>query len=138
MGVDMNENKKDLGKVVDDAVRAYPVPPAPDQILIEVMRQIKSPAFFFLSKISFLDIFFSTLLAIVTGISVSLIQNLVYTPYWAARVRMEFVLSLQQARLVLQHNQAELIALSVGCALFVIMSLLMTWVYYRETAAVAA
>lgn len=134
----MNQKNHDLGKLVDDAVRAYPLAPAPDQIITEVMRQIQSPAFYFLLKISFLDIFFSTLLAIVTGISVSLIQNLVYTPYWAARVRMEVVLSLQQARLVLQHNQAELIAVSVGCALLVIMTLLMTWVYFRETAPAAA
>jgi len=131
----MNETpQKRLDHLIDQALRDFPLEPAPEGLKEAVMRRIGEPAPSPRFRISWVDLALSGILAVIIGFALDFLQNVLRSPYWMARLRVSVILFSQDIKLFLMHNQTSLQAglLSAG-TIFLLLAVLAS-IYWRYAA----
>jgi hypothetical protein len=105
MGV--NENELIPLEVVDDALRTYPLEPAPTSIFPTVMKRIEIQKSMPRFKLSWLDYALGSFFSMMIGLVLLLWQFASLPPHWFSRLQNEFVLWWQRARLLTIQFQPQ-------------------------------
>ena len=128
----MNKKEDFLDRLVDQAVREYPLDPVPpglyEKIIIRVERQMLRPGL----KFSWVDFLLSALLAGFIGIFLDLIQTFSRSPYWSAWIRVETLLFWQDMKMFALHNQNNLLASLISIITVISLLSILTGVYRRQ------
>ncbi len=121
-----------LERLVDQAVREYPLDPVPpglyEQVMDRVERGMLRPGL----KFSWVDLSLSALLAGFIGIFLELIQGFYRSPYWSAWMRVELLLFWQDMKMFFLQNQNVLLAGLISMITFVSLLFILTGVYRRQ------
>ncbi|MCD4803218.1 MAG: hypothetical protein K8R16_09805 [Anaerolineales bacterium] len=130
----MNDQEQKIDQLVKEALRTFPLEPVPDRvlkgILAQIERPISQPAFLF----SWIDFSLSAVLAVIIGLLLNMIQQVIRSSYWSARLRVEILLMWQEMRLFLMQNQTEVLAAAISIlTLFTLLSIL-AGIYRRQAA----
>lgn len=125
---------KELDGVIDQALRDFPLQPAPAGLMARVMGQIQNPMLAPKFKISWFDFALSGALALIVGYTLNIIQGAAQSPYWSTRFRTEIILFWQDFRYFLMHNQSSIMAVLLSTAVIVALLVILTSVYWRYAA----
>jgi len=121
-----------LDRLVDQAVREYPLDPVPpgfyEKIMVRVDRGMLRPGL----KFSWVDLSLSALLAGFIGIFLELIQSFYRSPYWSAWMRVETLLFWQDIKMLYLQNQNILLAGLISIITLVSLLFILTGVYRRQ------
>ncbi len=128
----MIKKEEFLDRLVDQAVRDYPLDPVPpglyENVMARVERGILRPGL----KFSWVDLSLSALLAGFIGIFLELIQDFYRSPYWSAWMRVETLLFWQSIRMFFLQNQNILLAGLISIITVVSLLFILTGVYRRQ------
>ena len=128
----MIKKEEFLDRLVDQAIREYPLDPVPpglfEKVMVQVERQILRPGL----KFSWVDLSLSALLAGFIGIFLELIQSFSRSPYWSAWMRVELLLFWQDMKMFFLQNQTELLAGLISITTVVILFFILAGVYRRQ------
>jgi hypothetical protein len=131
--VKMNRGKE-MDRIIDQALRDYPLEPAPKGLTARVMGQIQHPLVAPRFKISWFDFALSGALALIIGYALDFIQGAAYSPYWSTRFRTALILFWQDFRYFLLHNQAPVMAVMLSTAVILALLGILASVYWRYAA----
>ncbi len=130
----MNDQEQKIDQLVKKALRTFPLEPVPDRvlkgILAQIERPISQPAFLF----SWIDFSLSAVLAVIIGLLLNMIQQVIRSSYWSARLRVEIILTWQEIRLFLMQNQSEVLAAAISILTVFTLLFILAGVYRRQTA----
>lgn len=130
----MNDQEQKIDQLVKEALRTFPLEPVPDRVLKGILAQIEhpisQPAFLF----SWIDFSLSAVLAVIVGFFMDLIQQVIRSSYWSARLRVEILLTWQEIRLFLMQNQSEVLAVVISILTLFALLFILAGVYRRQTA----
>lgn len=129
--MDMKYREREINQVIEEAIQTFPLATTPEGLLAKVMAAVEKPAKANPFPVSWMDVSFSALLAIITGIVLELLQQILRTPYGIARLKMQTLFMSQSLRQFLLHNRAEVIAVLVGMGAMITLTALVTWIYRR-------
>ena len=128
----MIKKEEFLDRLVDQAVRDYPLDPVPpglyENVMARVERGILRPGL----KFSWVDLSLSALLAGFIGIFLELIQDFSRSPYWSAWMRVETLLFWQNMKMFFLQNQNILLAGFISLITVVSLLFILTGVYRRQ------
>jgi hypothetical protein len=128
----MIKKEEFLDRLVDQAVRDYPLDPVPPglygNVMARVERQILRPEL----KFSWVDLSLSALLAGFIGIFLELIQDFSRSPYWSAWMRVETLLFWQSIKMFFLQNQNILLAGLISIITVVSLLFILTGIYRRQ------
>lgn len=128
----MIKKEEFLDRLVDQAVRDYPLDPVPpglyENVMARVERGILRPGL----KFSWVDLSLSALLAGFIGIFLELIQDFSRSPYWSAWMRVETLLFWQSMKMFFLQNQNILLAGLISITTVVILFFILAGVYRRQ------
>ncbi|MFV1949318.1 MAG: hypothetical protein ACC633_05210 [Anaerolineales bacterium] len=128
----MIKKEEFLDRLVDQAVKEYPLDPVPpglyEKVVIRVERQILKPGL----KFSWVDFSLSALLAGFIGIFLELIQSFYRSPYWSAWMRVEILLFWREIKMFFLHNQNILLVGLISIITVVSLLSILTGVYRRQ------
>jgi hypothetical protein len=128
----MIKKEEFLDRLVDQAVRDYPLDPVPPglygNVMARVERQILRPGL----KFSWVDLSLSALLAGFIGIFLELIQDFSRSPYWSAWMRVETLLFWQSIKMFFLQNQNILLAGLISIITVVSLLFILTGIYRRQ------
>ena len=123
------EKEKHLDDLIDQALREFPLEPAPDQLKARIMERIQHPVIAPRFRISWIDIALSGTMALIFGFALDSIQGIARSPYWSARLRVGFSLYWQDMRYFLLHNQPSITAVLLSTAVVVSLMAILASVY---------
>ena len=86
--MDMKYREREINQVIEEAIQTFPLATTPEGLLAKVMAAVEKPAKANPFPVSWMDVSFSALLAIITGIVLELLQQILRTPYGIARLKM--------------------------------------------------
>ncbi|MGB2965110.1 MAG: hypothetical protein WBB69_14110 [Anaerolineales bacterium] len=129
----MNDQERAIDQLVDKALRDFPQEPVPERLFIGIMNQIESPILKPGLRFSWIDFFFSFLLAVIIGFFLDLIQNVTRSPYWSARIRVEILLAWQELKIFFMHNQTDLLAGTISILTLFALLFVLAGIYRRQT-----
>ena len=128
----MNKMDQNADRLVDKALRDYPLEPVSGDLYSKVMEGINQPQTRKGWYISWMDLVFSGVLALNIGFFLDLIQKISRSPYWSARIKVEITLIWQSIKIAfLQHHTEILTGLISGLTL-VILGIILGSVYRRQ------
>jgi hypothetical protein len=125
---------KDLEKLIDQALRDYPLAPAPEGMKARIMNQVQEPLGVLRFKISWFDLALSGTLALIIGYVLNFIQGAVNSPYWSTRFRTTLIVFWQDFRYFLLHNQSPVLAILLSTVVILTLLGILASVYWRYTA----
>ncbi len=130
----MNDQEQKIDQLVKEALRTFPLEPVPGRvlkgILAQIERPISQPAFLF----SWIDFSLSAVLAVIIGLLLNMIQQVIRSSYWSARLRVEILLMWQEMRLFLMQNQSEILAAAITILTLFTLFFILAGVYRRQAA----
>lgn len=128
------DRDKQLDQLIDQALRKYPLEPAPEQLKAKIMQQIEKPLHAARFKISWFDFALSGALALIIGFAMDFIQGVARSPYWTARFRVTFILIWQDIKYFLMQNQPPIITALLSAAMVFTLLVVLASVYWRYAA----
>ena len=130
-----HEHEKQLDDMIAQAMLEFPLEPTPTQLKEKVMRQIGQPIPGTRFRISWVDLAFSGVLALMVGSAIELIQDIIRSPYWSTRFQVSLLLFWQDIRYFLLHNQSSVLTATLSAGIFFFLLAILASVYWRYTAA---
>ena len=128
------DRDKKLDLLIDQALRKYPLEPAPTRLKAKIMRQIEKPLPVVRFKISWFDFALSGALSLIIGFALDFIQGVAHSPYWIARFRVTFILIWQDIKFFLMQNQSSVMTATLSAAVVFLLLVVLASVYWRYTA----
>jgi hypothetical protein len=117
--------------LIDQALREYPLEPAPESLKAKIMGQIERPLAVKRFKISWMDLALSGAMAMLVGFVLDFFQDVARSPYWSTRFRIGLISFWQDARYFLVHNQTSLMAVLFSAAVVLSLLAILASVYWR-------
>jgi hypothetical protein len=128
------DRDKQLDLLIDQALRKYPLEPAPELLKAKIMQQIEKPLPAARFKISWFDFALSGALALIIGFALDFIQGVAHSPYWIARFRVTFILIWQDIKFFLMQNQSSVLTATLSAAMVLSLLVVLASVYWRYAA----
>ena len=128
----MIKKEEFLDRLVDQAVKDYPLDPVPPGLYGNVMARVERGILRPELKFSWVDFSLSALLAGFIGIFLELIQDFSRSPYWSAWMRVETLLFWQSMKMFFLQNQNILLAGLISIITVVSLLFILTGVYRRQ------
>jgi hypothetical protein len=122
---------KELNKIIDQALREYPLEPPPVELTARILDEIQNPLETPRFKISWFDFALSGALALVIGYALNIIQGAVKSPYWSTRFRTALIVFWQDLKYFLLHNQTPVLAVLFSTAVILSILMILASVYWR-------
>ena len=126
----MNQDKQ-LDLLIDQALREFPLEPAPVLLQAKILERIEKPLAAPRFRISWVDFALSGALALIFGFAMDFIQGAAHSPYWSARFRIELSLFWRDIRYFLVHNQTSLVAVLLSVVVVSSLLAVLASVYRR-------
>ena len=128
------DRDKQLDQLLDQALRKYPLEPAPERLKTKIMQAIEKPLPAARFKISWFDFALSGTLALIIGFALDFIQGVARSPYWIARLRVAFILCWQDIKYFLMQNQSSVMTALLSAAMVFTLLVVLASVYWRYAA----
>lgn len=128
------DREKKLELLIDQALRKYPLEPAPTRLKAKIMGQIEKPLPAPRFRISWFDFFLSGALALIIGFALDFIQGVARSPYWTTRFRVAFISIWRDMRYFLIQNQSSVMTATLSAAMVFILLVVLASVYWRYAA----
>lgn len=128
------DQEKRMDRILDQALRAFPLEPAPEHLKANILGQIEKPLVKAQFRISWIDLALSGALALIIGILADFIQGVVRSPYWTARIQVGLLLIWQDWRYFFLHNQPLILAVLLSAGVVFALLGVLASVYWRYTA----
>lgn len=131
----MNNDRDDrLDLLIEQALREFPLEPAPEQLTARILKRIEKPLAVARFRISWVDLALSGALAIIFGIVLEFFQGISRSPYWSTRLWVELVVIWRDIKYFLIHHQSPLIAALLSAGVVFSLLAVLASVYWRYTA----
>ena len=128
----MNKKEEHLDKLLDQAIMEFPLDPVPAELFEKVMARVERQIFSPGVKFSWVDLSLSALLAGFMGIFLHLVQGFSRSPYWSARIKVEFMLTWLDFKMFFLHNQNIILVSLISFVTLICLLSLLTGVYRRQ------
>ena len=128
----MNRDQdKRLEKLIDQALREYPLDHPSHDLISEVMGRIEKQAGKEKLSIPWFDLALSGMVALFVGFVLDFLQDVARSPYWTARVRVALIQFWQDIKYFLVHNYHPVMAVALSSVLVLTIFVVLASVYRR-------
>lgn len=128
------DQEKHLDSLLDQALREFPLEPAPERLKARILGQIEKPLAKARFQISWIDLALSGALALMIRFALDFIQGVSHSPYWTARIRIGLLVFWQDWKYFSLHNQSLILAVLLSAGVILALLALLASVYWRYAA----
>ena len=129
------ERENQLDNLIVQALREFPLEPAPAQLKGNIMDQLRVPMPGRRFRISWVDLAFSGILALMVGSAIELVQDIIRSPYWSTRFQVSLLHFWQDIKYFLLHNQSSVVTVTLSAGILLSLLAILASVYWRYAVA---